>query len=245
MEAQSQKPVAVANRLLVINPNTNARITERVRQIACTVASPDTDVVVVNPDLGPFSIESVADRDAAVPRVVSLIRNSLSVSFSGYVLACFDDIGIEEARAMVSVPVVGTCEAGIAAARTLSRRFSIITTVHSAIPTIHGILDRYGARAICTVRAAGIGVAAAASGGRLIEEKIAEAVRAAIVEDGAEAILLGSGGLAGWAEAISRDFSIPVIDGVAAAIKMAEGLASLRFGRHLSPRRTATPLSIG
>jgi len=245
MVAQSQQPVAAAIRLLIINPNTNAGITARVRQIARAVASPATDVVVANPDLGPFSIESVADRDAAVPRVASLVRDSLSAPFDGYVLACFDDIGIEEARSMVSVPVVGTCEAGIAAARTLSRRFSIITTVHAAIPTIHGILDRYGARAICTVRAAGIGVAAAANGGRVVEEKIAAAVRAAIIEDGAETILLGSGGLAGWAEAISRDFSMPVIDGVAAAIKMAEGLASLRFGGHLSPVRTATPASIG
>jgi len=236
---------AAGQRLLVINPNTNVVITERVRAIARAIVLPGTEVVATNPESGPYSIESATDREAAVPRVASLIRESLAAPFDGYVLACFDDIGIEEARAMVSVPVVGTCEAGIAAARTLSRRFSIITTVHAAIPTIHGILDRYGARTICSVRAAGIGVAAAASGGRLIAEKVTEAVRAAIGEDGAEAILLGSGGLSGWAEVISRDFSIPVVDGVAAAIKMAEGLAVLRLGRRLSPRRSSSPLSIG
>lgn len=219
---------APQRRLLVINPNINPTVTERVRQVAEAIVAPGTSVTVVNPVEGPFSIETSAHRDAAVPQVLDLVRRTLDQRYDAYVFACFDDIALFETREMTGVPVVGTCEAGIAAARTMAARFSIITTVHSAVPGIHRLLARYGAADICTVRAAGIGVAAAAGGDSDTERRILSAVREAVDQDGAKAILLGSGGLTGRANDLEQQFGIPVIDGVAAAIKMAEGLVYLR-----------------
>lgn len=217
-----------ARRLLVINPNTNPAVTEKIRAQAELVLSPQTRVTVVNPATGPFSIETREHRDDAIPRVISLVRTLSVERYDAYVFGCFDDIALFETRAMVGVPVVGTCEAGIAAARTVASRFTIVTTVHSAVPGIHTLLDRYGAAGICTVRAAGIGVAAAAGDEGDAEARIHHAVEQAITNDGAEAILLGSGGLAGRAADLTQRFGIPFIDGVAAAIKMAEGLAGLK-----------------
>lgn len=222
-------------RLLVINPNINPAVTERVRKVADTVVTAETSVTVVNPANGPFSIETTEHRDAAVPQVLELVRRTLDQTcdarYHAYVFACFDDIALFETRALTDVPVVGTCEAGIAATRTIAARFSIITTVHSAVPGIRRLLARYGAADVCTVRAAGIGVAAAAGEAGDTEERIDTAIREAIDRDGAEAILLGSGGLTGRAVDLEQRFGIPVIDGVAAAIKMAEGLASLMMTR--------------
>jgi allantoin racemase len=215
----------------VINPNINPAVTERVRQLAETIVTSETTVRVVNPAEGPFSIETVQHRDAAVPRVFDLVRSMLqhpgNASYDAYVFACFDDIALFETRSIAGVPVVGTCEAGIAAARTVAARFSIVTTVHTAVPGIHRLLTRYGATDICTVRAAGIGVAAAAGGAADTEDRINSTIRDAIDHDGAEAILLGSGGLTGRAPELEQRFGVPVVDGVAAAIKMAEGLARL------------------
>ncbi|MCC2613824.1 MULTISPECIES: aspartate/glutamate racemase family protein [Rhizobium/Agrobacterium group] len=225
--ASSEKE-APQRRLLVINPNINPTVTQRVRQVAEAIVTPETSVTVVNPAEGPFSIETMEHRDAAVPQVLDLVRRTLNNRFNAYVFACFDDIALFETREMTGVPVVGTCEAGIAAARTMAARFSIITTVHSAVPGIHRLLARYGAADICTVRAAGIGVAAAAGGDSDTERRILSAVREAVDQDGAKAILLGSGGLTGRANDLEQQFGIPVIDGVAAAIKMAEGLVYLR-----------------
>ncbi|WP_084369078.1 aspartate/glutamate racemase family protein [Rhizobium sp. RU36D] len=215
-------------RLLVINPNTNPGVTEKIRNEAAKVVAPGTQVTVVNPVSGPFSIETSEHRDDAVPRVISLVRDMLAQRYDAFAFGCFDDIALFETRAIAGVPVVGTCEAGIAAARTMAGRFGIITTVHSAVPGIHALLARYGASDICTVRAAGIGVAAAAGSDGEAERRILMTIREAIQQDGAEAILLGSGGLTGRAADLERHFGIPVIDGVAAAIKMAEGIASLR-----------------
>lgn len=220
------KEQAPERRLLVINPNTNPAVTEGIREAALRVVDPATRVTAMNPSIGPFSIETAADRAQAAPQLLALLRENLSRGYGAYVLGCFDDIALFEARALTRAPVVGTCEAGIAAARTMGRRFSIITTVHSAVPGIHGIVARYGAADICSVRGAGIGVADAASGGHETHAKLLRTIRDAIEMDGAEAILLGSGGLAGKAPALRPYVPVPVIDGIQAAVKMAEGLAA-------------------
>ncbi len=72
-----------------------------------------------------------------------------------------------------------------------------------------------------------MGVAVAAGDSAAAEAQIAAAMRAAIEEDGAGAILLGSGGLTGRAEGLARRFAVPVIDAVAAAVSRAEALAPL------------------
>lgn len=228
---------ASARRLLVINPNINPAVTDGIRAAALRVVDPATSVTVVNPATGPFSIETAEHRAMAVPQVISLVSRTLPQRYDAYVLGCFDDIGLFESRALARVPVVGTCEAGIAAARTIARRFSVITTVHSAVPGIRALLERYGAADICTVRAAGIGVAAAADGNGEAVQRILAAIRAAVEEDGAEAVLLGSGGLAGQAPQLRLSVPVPVIDGVQAAVKMAEGLATLLDGGRNIRRR--------
>jgi Asp/Glu/hydantoin racemase len=70
-----------------------------------------------------------------------------------------------------------------------------------------------------SVRAAGIGVAEAASGQDEIRMQFVKTVHDAIREDGAQAILLASGGLTGQAPAISKASGIPVVDGVEEAIR--------------------------
>jgi allantoin racemase len=66
----------------------------------------------------------------------------------------------------------------------------------------------------------------------------AEIVRA--LEGGADAIVLGCAGMADLATALSRKFDVPVVDGVAAAVKQAEALAALKLstsrrGAYASP----------
>ncbi|WP_432695697.1 aspartate/glutamate racemase family protein [Marinobacterium sp. YM272] len=228
MTTRMNEAGASQRRLLVINPNTNRTISARVQSESEKIADTNTAITVVNPEFGPLSIETAEHRSEAVPLVISLAESSLSAGYDAYALACFDDIGLFEVRRMAGVPVVGPCEAGIAAARTVAERFTIVTTVHSAVPGIKKLIERYGVSDICTVRAAGIGVAAAAAGNEATEEIVLKTIKEAIELDGAQAIVLGSGGLTGSALSFSQRAGVPVIDAVMAAVKMAEGLASMR-----------------
>jgi allantoin racemase len=57
---------------------------------------------------------------------------------------------------------------------------------------------------------------------------LVEACRAAVAEDDADVIILGGAPLAGLAARISDVVPVPVVDGVAAAVRQAEVLAALR-----------------
>ena len=120
-------------RLLVINPNTNVAVTSRVRQAARACARPGTLLDVVNPPAGPVAIETPADRAAAVPHVLALITRA-GGSYDGYILACFDDIAIAEARRVLSAPVISMAEAGIRAAALHHARFDVVTTWRRRCP---------------------------------------------------------------------------------------------------------------
>lgn len=211
---------APVRQVLVVNPNTNPAVTRKVRAAAAEFESASLRVDVVNPLRGPFSIETAAEREQAEREAVALIGQRAFSGYDAYVLACFDDLALEAARGLVNVPVVGTCESGLAAAHALSPRYAVVTTFDAALPGIRLLMQRYGASAQATARAAGIGVAAAAAADAEDDamRRIIDCARAAASEDGAEVILLASGGLTGLGPALSKALSLPVVDGVAAAI---------------------------
>jgi allantoin racemase len=225
MNAGTGKRVGV--RLLVINPNTNDLVTAKIRIAAEAAVAAGTRLAVCNPRYGPFAIEDATTRAEAEPHVIRLIRDQ-AAGHDGVVLACFDDIALDQARGITDRPVIGAVEAALVAARALAPRFSVVTTVEAAVPTIAALLDRYGYAGVCTVRAAGVGVAEAASGDRAAGRKISAAIADAIRLDGAGAVILGSGGLTGRADEFAAEASVPVVDAIVAAIRMAEDVALAR-----------------
>ena len=70
---------------------------------------------------------------------------------------------------------------------------------------------------------------------------ISEEIERAKSEDRAEAIVLGCAGMADLAARLSKQHGLPVIDGVASAVKLAEamgelGLRTSKLGAYADPR---------
>ena len=63
-------------RVLVINPNTNPLVTARVRDAAERLAGPHLCFEVVNPESGPFSIESDDDKQQAEVHALALLLHT-------------------------------------------------------------------------------------------------------------------------------------------------------------------------
>ena len=213
-------------RILVVNPNGNPEVTRLVSETAAAVLHPATAVRVLHPEGSPRSIETRADRRLAEPLALDLL--SRHRDYDAYVMACFDDIAIESGRRFLDAPIVSAAEAAISVARMFANRMAIVTTVETMVPGICSLVASLGAEGVCTVRAAGIGVASAAAGGADICRKIDAAVENARNLDGAGVIILGSGGLTGRAGPLSARHGIPVIDSIEAALVMAELGARMR-----------------
>lgn len=226
-------------RLLVVNPNTTAAMTAAVGRAARGVAAPGTVVEAVNPALGPASIEGFYDEALAVPGMLAEIRAGEARGADAAIIACFDDTGLDAARSLASIPVVGLCEAALALAGMVAARISIVTSMPAAIVPLEGLVHRYGFGARARVHASGIPVLA-------LEEpearpRLEAAIREALRADRGEAVVLGCAGMAELARDLTATFGLPVIDGVSAAVKQAEALVALglrtsKTGAYAPPR---------
>jgi allantoin racemase len=151
-------------------------------------------------------------------------------AIDAHVIACFDDTGLDAARSLAAAPVVAIGEAAYHLASLVAGRFSVVTTLSRSIAPLEHNLVRYGLAARCArVRAAEVPVLALEEPGSPARGRIAAEIEKAIAEDRAEAIVLGCAGMADLAEALSRQFGLPVVEGVSAAVKLAESLVALRL----------------
>ena len=217
-------------KILVINPNTTAAMTTKIGAAARAVAASGTVITAVNPEHGPASIEGYYDEAFSVPGLLMEIAKGEAAGVDAHIIACFDDTGLDAARAIAGAPVVGIGEAAFHMASLLAHRFSVITTLGRSIPVIETNLMKYGLDRRCAkVRAAEVPVLALEDPASDARARIDAEIHAALAEDSAEAIVLGCAGMADLAQALSLAHGVPVLDGVACAVKLAEGLAALRL----------------
>ncbi|MFZ9539298.1 MAG: aspartate/glutamate racemase family protein, partial [Burkholderiaceae bacterium] len=89
-------------------------------------------------------------------------------------------------------------------------------------------LKRYGLATRCArVRASEVPVLELEDPQSDARARITAEIRKALAEDQIEAIVLGCAGMAQLAAELSEELGVPVVDGVAAATKLAESLVSL------------------
>ncbi|MES0044451.1 MULTISPECIES: aspartate/glutamate racemase family protein [unclassified Mesorhizobium] len=226
--------------ILVVNPNTTASMTETIAAAARAVAGAGTEVIAVTSSMGPASIEGYYDEALAVPGLLMEIAAGERAGAQAAIIACFDDTGLDAARAMASIPVIGICEAALGVASYIAQRFTVVTTTERSRVPVEGLVQRYGMAGRARVRAADIPVLSLEDAASGAVEKLRAEIARAIAEDRAEAIVLGCAGMADLAHRLQQEFDLPVIDGVGAALKQAEalialGLSTSKRGSYASP----------
>jgi allantoin racemase len=211
--------------ILLINPNTTATITELVLKTAARFAGPDTKLRALTGAFGPRYIASRAAYAIAGHAALDALANDKG-SKDAVVLACFGDPGLAALKEVSPVPVVGMAEASILQACTVGRRFSIVTggerwkSMLEEFVASHGLSSRLAS--VRTVAPTGADIA---RNPRAAMALLAKGCTACVRDDGADVVILGGAGLAGLAAKLRGAVDVPLLDGVACAISMAEGLA--------------------
>ena len=215
-------------RIHVVNPNATASMTEKIAAAARAASSPGTEIVAAGVRSAPVSIEGYYDGALSVPGLLEAIAAAERAGAEAHVIACFDDTGLDAARSLAAAPVVGIGEAACHVASLIAGRFTVVTTLSRSIPVLEQNLVRSGLASRCArVRAAEVPVLALEDPKSGARARIAAAVAAAVVEDRAEAIVLGCAGMADLARSLAAEFDLPVVEGVSAAVRLAEALAGL------------------
>lgn len=214
-------------RIRVINPNTTAAMTGTIAHAAEEAAAAGTTIEAITSPTGPVSIEGYYDEALSLPGLLIEIRKGEIAGAAAHVIACFDDTGLDAARQVAAGPVIGIGEAACHAATLIANRFTVITTLARSIPALEHNLMKYGFERRATIRAAEVPVLALDDESSDARARIDAEIARALVEDRAEAIVLGCAGMAKLARDLSVQHRCPVIDGVGAAVKLAEMLIAL------------------
>ena len=226
-------------RILVVNVNTTETMTKTIAEQARAVAAAGTEIVGLTPFFGAESVEGNYESYLAAVAVMDRVL-AYEEPYDAVIQAGFGEHGREGLQELLDVPVVDITEAAAHLAHLLGYRYSVVTTLDRAVPLIEERLLLAGLLSHCaSVRASGLSVLELEESAERTVARIADEAARAITEDGAEVIVLGCGGMAGLDVAVREATSAPVVDGVSAAVKLAESLVSL--GLSTSKVRTYAP----
>ena len=211
-------------RILLANANTTAAVTERCAASARAVAGAATEIVPVTPRFGPAIITSRAENAIAAHGLLDCLAEH-HAGCDAAILAVSYDTALFAARQLLPIPVIGMTEAACLAACTVGERFGLVT--FSSPELYREVIAGHGLSA----RLSGIALVAATPQDALsdpdgVAAKVAEAAEA-LAREGADSVLLGGAALAGIGGRIQGRAPVPLIDGIAAAVVLAEALARL------------------
>lgn len=217
-------------KLLFIRPIITERADSLEEEILNEFAGSDIQVVARHLKYGPASIENEFDLVYSSPFVLEEAIKGEQDGFDGIISYCFANPAVDACREAVQIPVLGSGEASMALASAFGRRIGIISILPNIIPLIRKqCRDYIAAGKLISVRDANIPVTSIGDGNELIFEKLYQKALNCIIDDGADVIVLGCTGFAGFARRIQKQLArngylVPVIDPAAASLKMIEAL---------------------
>lgn len=218
-------------RIVVMNVNTTASMTAAMRASAESVAAPGTEIFATEPTWGPDSCEGYYDSFISAAAILDRLHQLMDPGQPGgaqqidaLVWSGFGEHGREAAMELLDVPVITIHDAAASLAMLIGHRFGVVTSLGRAVPMIEDQYTLSGAMSRCAaVVATELGVLELeADHERLVQRFVASGREC--IQRGADVLILGCGGMSGMAESMSEALGVPVVDGVAAAVKLAESL---------------------
>ncbi len=210
-------------RILVANANTTAAITEACAASARAAASAGTEIIAATPDFGPRVISTRVENAIAAHGLLDcLARHAGQVEAA--ILAVSHDTALEAARQLMPCPVIGMTEAACLTACLLGGRFSVLTL--GLATGYEELVARHGLAARCAeVR----GIAATPQDTLADPARVQAMLVAAAAEMAAraDAIVLAGAVLAGMNRVLQPRVPVPLLDGIACAVRLAEMLVTL------------------
>lgn len=215
-------------KIRVINPNSSHSMTEHLRKTLEQIRNRDTELSVCCAAGAPAAIECAYDEAMCAAPTLREVQRAWEDGCDAVILACFSDPVLAAAREISSKLVMGIEQTSIHIAEMLGHRYTILTLNEERVPNKTEDCIRNGAQqGLASVRALGLRVAQTDADPALTKERILAVSRAAAEEDGAEVIVLGCAGMAGYAADVEQVLHMTVIDPSSVTLKVTEALVSL------------------
>jgi allantoin racemase len=211
--------MGITVKILVINPNTNPKNTKIIADAIEPFKPEDVVIDIVSPEKGPVGLESYYHNSLASVNVHERIKQAEKEGYDGVVIACYGDPGIEGAKEIIDIPVVGITEASYALAKLLCTKFLVVVSAETAVPRQVRYIKSLGIPDYqYAVRPIGLTVLGVMSDRISAKELIAKNCENALNETGAELIVMGCSGFSGLRGELEENLQVPIIDPVVAGV---------------------------
>ena len=215
-------------KILLLNPNTTAAVTDLLHSAGSKAASPGTELV---PLTAPRGVPYIATRaEAQIGGAIALeMLAEAGNDTDAAIIAAFGDPGLFGARELFSFPVVGLAEAAMLTACMVGRRFSIVTFAAALAPWYEDCVAMHGLTSRCAgIRALDGSFQSISEVQAEKEDLLVRLANRSVEQDNADVIILSGAPLSGLADKVRDRIPVPVIDPIGAAVRQAETLAVLR-----------------
>lgn len=219
--------------LHVLNPNSSKDVTARIDVAMEPLRSLGVPIACKTLPEGPPGIENQRQADLVIAPLLAQAA-SLEADAAGFVIACFGDPGLHALRDQTALPVLGIQESAVATAMTLGQRFGVLAILPASIPRhmrsfgAMGVLDR-----LAGDRALNLGVGDLSDTARTLARMIEIGTQLRDT-DGADVLIMGCAGMAGYRSALQDALGLPVVEPCQAAAAMAIGRIALNLGENLT-----------
>jgi len=223
-------------RILWINPvSGTSEFDGKIKRILDSLKRNDVEVTVTSLSKGPPHLEYKSYEPLILVETLEKIVEAERNGYDAVVIGCFDDPGLQEARELVNIPVIGPGETCMHIACTLGHKFSIVTVKKEALARLEDHVFMYGLeKKVASFRFVNIGVMEMEKDPEKVYKAILREAKKAIEEDDAEVIVLGCTGETGFVEKLIEELKVPVLDATVVSFKFAEMLADLKKKTGLS-----------
>lgn len=216
-------------KLLLVNPNRTRAMTDAVFAAAIACAGPGTELVAVTGDFGPLVIGSRAENAIAQHGVLELVARH-AAGCDAVVLGVSLDTALWACRELVDIPVIGMTEAGLLVGSTLATRIGLLTYGRRMAPLYRELVGSYGlAGRLAGIEALDVTPQQTFDAPDAVQAAVLAGIRRLVERDGAEAVLLAGAAMASLAGQLQSQVDVPLLDGVACAVAMAEARVALRL----------------
>ena len=222
-------------RIRVIVPTTTEDHVPSEEENFQAIIRPEIEISVVGLERGSESIENDFDIALALPSILSRVEEAEREGIQAVIIYCMSDLGVHEARRLVSIPVIGPAEASIHYAALLAHNFSIIGVIQKDLVFYDRLLRRYNLLdRLASIPIIDIPVLDLIADTPGVLDACLESSLQAIREDSAAAIILGFAGMPHSLNLLQgklaeSGYAIPVINPTTATLSLAECLVGLEL----------------
>ena len=203
-----------------INPNSTTEMTASCVKAGANCKSSRVHLTGFTNSEGPPSIQGAADGEVAVPGLLRLIR--ANEKMDGFIIGCFDNTGLIEARRLTNKPVIGIGQAAYHMACLASERFTVLTTLDVSVPVIKQNIEELGFSMCCDdVVASGVPVLELEFQPEVAVPKVAKAITKIKKKFPEATIVLGCAGMTIIKSELAEKMpSMQLIDPVTSAVRL-------------------------